>query len=104
METCGDVALNIPELTKDDDVRNDRDVLVGDDAQNTANQFVADVARNNAPGNGSLEHVPQVPIATAQIARVYMVQRFWRSLRTSLDSVIKANSIAQVIPSAEAIS
>ena len=32
-----------------------------------------------------------------------MGQRFWRSLTTRLDNVIKANSTAQVIPSVEAI-
>ena len=32
-----------------------------------------------------------------------MGQEFWRSLTRSLDGVIKSNSTAQVIPSAEAI-
>ena len=92
-ETCGDVAPNNHELQTGDDILNDRELLAGDDVQNTANHFLADVARN-APKNGSPEPAPQVPIATAQIAEIQMRQRFWRSLTTSFDNVMKANSTA----------
>ena len=44
----------------------------------------------------------QVPVTTAE-REVGMGQKFWRSLTRSLDGVIKSNSSAQVIPSAEAI-
>ena len=44
----------------------------------------------------------QVPVATAERG-VGMGQEFWRFLTRSLDGVIKSNSTAQVIPSAEAI-
>jgi hypothetical protein len=44
----------------------------------------------------------QVPVATAERG-VGLGQEFWRSLTRSLDGVIKSNSTAQVIPSAEAI-
>ena len=102
LETSGDVAPDNLDLPAGDDILNDRELLAIDDAQNIANQFVADIARN-APGNESPELVRQVPIATAQTARGQIGQRFWRSLTTSLDNVIKLNSTAQVIPSAKAI-
>ena len=68
LESGGDVAPDSLDLPTGDDILNDRELLAGD-------QFVDDVARN-APGNGSPEHGPQVPIATAQIARGQMGQRF----------------------------
>jgi hypothetical protein len=99
LKTGGDVAPHSPKLPAGDNTLNNGELLAGDDAQNTANQFAANCSRT-APGNESPEPDRQVPIATAQIARGKMGQRFWRYLTTSLDNVIKANSIAQVIPSA----
>ncbi len=66
LELGGDVAPDSPKLPAGDDILNDRELLAGD-------QF-ADVVARNAPGNGSPEHVSQVPIATDHIARGQMGQ------------------------------
>jgi hypothetical protein len=57
---------------------------------------------------GSRAHVTEVVAATDATAATAqtmdgMGQSFWRSLVRSVDGVIKSNSTAQVIPSAEAI-
>ena len=82
--------------TRADDVRN---------SPNIPGLASADDGRN-VPELAAVDDVPQhdleVPVA-ADEGVIGLGQQFWRSLTQSLDGVIKSNSTAQVIPSAEAI-
>jgi hypothetical protein len=42
-----------------------------------------------------------IPVASAEIDNVEMGEQFWRLFRQNLDTIIKANAAAQVIPCAE---
>ncbi len=92
--TCYDVGRNNLELPADDaDDPIGLDRLSSDDADHDIADFTARVAAR---------HTPQVQPATAEPG-FGTGHHFWRSLTRSLDGVIKSNSTAHVIPSAEAI-
>jgi hypothetical protein len=78
-----DASLNRPGILAVDLAHDITDVVDGDAARDTT-------------------AAPRGPINIGQRG-FDMGQQFWRSMTTSLDNVIKSNSTAQVIPSAEAI-
>ena len=65
-------------------------------------ELLTGIDARNTPASGSRAHVTEFVSVIGQTG-VGMGQSFWRSLVRSVDGVIKCNSTAQVIPSAEAI-
>ena len=90
--TGGDAGRTNPEMPADDD-----DDPIGLDRlpDDNADHDTSDLTVRVGPS-------PQVQPATAETG-FGTGHHFWRSLTRSLDGVIKSNSTAQVIPSAEAI-
>ena len=83
-----------PELSSSDGANDPPDFFLG---------FVVARIMPPTPASNSLALVVvEAPAATDEIG-VGMGQFFWRSFTRNVDRVIKANSTAHVIPSAEAI-
>jgi hypothetical protein len=101
--TVVDDGHNHPELSVvgDDDGLAAPDISSVDVAHGTP-KLLGGVDARNIPASGSRAPVAEF-VATTNQTGVGTGQSFWRSLVRSMDGVIKSNSTAQVIPSAEAI-
>ncbi len=100
--TGGDDRNNIPEISPDDDIVPTAPDISSGDVADGISELSHVIAVRNTPRFGSLAHASAI-LHDAAHTGIGLGHSFWRFLTRSLVGVLKSNSTAHFIPSAEAI-